>query len=417
MTRRQRLAAASGERVFDAIAIVVSAVGAVAIAAEAEAAGRIGGDATFYSLLLAVVASGALWWRRRHPVAVAALFVPVTVATDFAGVAAVIALYTLITRRRGWVIPLLFGLHLLAGTGYSLLRPDPHLPAAAEFAVTLAFLTATAAVAVAMRARRDLVDVLRERALRAEEEARMRAERLRALERERIAREMHDTLAHRISMVSLHAGALVIRPDLTAEEIARSAATIRESAHAALEDLREILGLLRAGPDDLRPQPDLAQVGELVAEARAAGVPARLDNGLAGGVAGSALGRTVYRVVQEGLTNAAKHAPGMPVHVTLGRTGDGMVHVTVTNPLDRPAGVHPVSRASGVHPVTRPAGVHPVSLPAPDEGREPPPGAGAGLIGLGERVDLLGGRFEHGVRREGDERLSFRMEAWLPWRM
>ncbi|GIE87642.1 sensor histidine kinase [Actinoplanes regularis] len=386
----ERVTAALGARAFDLTAIAASGFGALLLAAEAEASGRISGDATFGSLLLAGAASLALWWRRAHPVAVAVLLVPVAVVTDFASVAVLIALYTLITRRRGRVIPVVLVLHLLAGVAYSLIRPDPDLSAALELVLSAAILTATVAVAVAMRARRDLVEVLRERAARAEEEARIRAERLRAEERERIAREMHDALAHRISLVSLHAGALVIRPDLTPEEVDKAARTIRDSAHQALEDLREILGVLRAGPRDpgdrLRPQPDLEHVGDLIADARAAGVPVEFTDDAGGVPPGAAVGRTVYRLVQEGLTNAGKHACGTTVRVTLSRLDTGTLHVLVTNPLpEQPA---------------------PVAAP---------PGAGAGLVGLGERVDLVGGRFQHGIHRAEDGVLTFRLEAWLPW--
>ncbi|GAA2883949.1 two-component sensor histidine kinase [Actinoplanes cyaneus] len=395
MSRVERALAASGERVFDLVAIGASGFAALVIAGEAESSGRISGDATFVNLVLAALATLALWWRRSHPVAVAALFVPVLVVTDFVGLASLVALYTLIVRRRGRVIPVMLALHLLAAVAYSVIRPDPALAPPVEFLFTLAFLTATVAIAVAMRARRDLVEVLRERAARAEEETRIRAERLRALERERIAREMHDALAHRISMVSLHAGALVIRPDLTPEEVAKAATTIRDSAHQALEDLREILGVLRVGDSDgLRPQPGIERLDELVEDARAAGVPVEWANDLGDSVTGAGLGRTVYRLVQEGLTNAGKHACGTQVRLVLSRTRDDLLHVLVANPLS-PAN-------NGGVPVG--------SLPG-----AVPPGAGAGLVGLAERVELAGGRFEHGIRRDPDGVLTFRLEAWLPW--
>ncbi|BCJ40549.1 two-component sensor histidine kinase [Actinoplanes ianthinogenes] len=383
--------AAAGERVFDLAAIAVSWFGALVIAGEAEASGRTSDGVTFFGLLLALAASTALWWRRSHPVAVAALFVPISAVTDFVGVAGSIAFYTLVTLRRGRVIGFVLVGTLLAALVYSRLRPDPELSTAAEFAITLAFSVATVALGLAMRARRDLVEVLRERAARAEDEARVRAERLRALERERIAREMHDALAHRISMVSLHAGALQIRPDLAPEDVAKAATTIRDSAHQALEDLREILGVLRAGEpgDGVRPQPDLKHLDELVAEARAAGVTIDFVDGLPGAPVGAGLGRTVYRLVQEGLTNAGKHAPGTTAHVELTGTPGGELHVLIGNPLA--------------------AGSRHASAP------ESPPGAGAGLVGLAERVDLVGGRFRHGVHRDSAGVLTFRLEAWLPW--
>jgi signal transduction histidine kinase len=395
VSRVERALAASGERVFDLVAIGASGFAALVIAGEAESSGRIGGNATFVNLVLAALATLALWWRRSHPVAVAALFVPVLVVTDFAGLAGLVALYTLIVRRRGRVIPVMLALHLLAAVAYSVIRPDPALAPPVEFLFTLAFLTATVAIAVAMRARRDLVEVLRERAARAEEETRIRAERLRALERERIAREMHDALAHRISMVSLHAGALVIRPDLTPQEVAKAATTIRDSAHQALEDLREILGVLRVGDSDgLRPQPGIERLDELIEDARAAGVPVEWANDLGDSATGAGLGRTVYRLVQEGLTNAGKHACGTQVRLALSRTRDDLLHVLVANPLS-PAN-------NGGAPVE--------DLPG-----AVPPGAGAGLVGLAERVELAGGRFEHGIRRDPDGVLTFRLEAWLPW--
>ena len=163
---------------------------------------------------------------------------------------------------------------------------------------------------------------------------------------------------------------------------------IRDSAHLALEDLREILGVLRAGPrepdDRLRPQPGLEHLDELIADARAAGVRITVVDLLKEAPPGAALGRTVYRLVQEGLTNAGKHAPGSTVSIELSRAGDGDLHVVLANPLP----VRPVRAL---------------------------PGAGAGLLGLAERVDLLGGRFEHGVHRDADGVLTFRLEAWLPW--
>ncbi|GAA4587076.1 histidine kinase [Actinoplanes octamycinicus] len=375
----------AAERVFDLAAIVASWFGALVIAGTAEASGRISGEATFFSLLLAMAASLALWWRRRCPVAVALLFVPVGAVTDFAGVAGLISFYTLVTLRRGRVIGVVLAGTLAGALVYSRFRPDPDMSMAGEFVFTLVFSVATLAVGVAMRARRDLIEVLRERASRAEEGARVRAERLRARERERIAREMHDALAHRISMVSLHAGALQIRPDLTPDEVAKAATTIRDSAHQALEDLREILGVLRAGPGDgLRPQPGLAQLDELLADARTAGMKIDLVDRRDDGPAGPALGRTVYRLVQEGLTNAGKHAPDAVVRVELSGSRSGELHVRIENPI-------PVRRA-----------------PAP-------PGAGAGLIGLAERVDLLGGRLRHGIHHDPDGALTFRLEAWLPW--
>ena len=115
----------------------------------------------------------------------------------------------------------------------------------------------------------------RERVRHAETEQQLLVEQARHAERTRIAREMHDVLAHRISLLSLHAGALEFRPDAAPEEIARAAAVIRASAHQALEDLRAVIGLLRDGADGETPQPPqptLAALPGLLEESRAAGM-------------------------------------------------------------------------------------------------------------------------------------------------
>jgi len=227
-----------------------------------------------------------------------------------------------------------------------------------------------------VRARRELVRSLRERAERAEVEAR-------AAERRRIAREMHDVLAHRISLLSVHAGALEFRPDAPAEEVAEAAGVIRESARAALDELRGVIGVLREdGGESLTqpPQPTLADLAALVEESRAAGmrITARVELGDA--VPTAAVGRTAYRIAQEGLTNARKHAPGAAVTLTVDAPhGDLQVEVR---------SLAPVAVASA----------------------SPLPGAGTGLIGLGERVTLAGGELEHGVDPAG----AFVLRARLP---
>jgi signal transduction histidine kinase len=228
---------------------------------------------------------------------------------------------------------------------------------------------------------------LRERAERAESEQQLRVGQARQLERNRIAREMHDVLAHRISLVSMHAGALEFRADAVGGEVARSAAVIRSSAHQALEDLREVIGVLRDGTDDdapERPQPTLDDVPCLIKESQQAGmhVTFRFDFPETDGGLPLSVGRTAYRIVQEGLTNARKHAPGAAVVVDLeGSPGPGL---TVEVRSRRPIADWPGPRI---------------------------PGAGQGLVGLAERADLAGGRLEHGQLADGD----FRLGAWLPW--
>jgi signal transduction histidine kinase len=439
--RRGRL---TGGRAWDVAAIMVSWFGGLLLVGDAATVRGLSDDATFLHLVAGCLLSLALSWRRSHPMAVAIFLMAASVVADGAGVAALIGLYTVISLRRGRPVVAIVLLNLVGGTAYAVIYPDPTMPRAVGSVVglmlTVALVTATVALGVAARSRRELIDSLSERATRAETEAHLRAERLRALERERIAREMHDTLAHRISMVSLHAGALQIRPDLTPEQVAKAAATIRDSAHHALEDLREILGVLRAGPGDaLRPQPDVRHLDELIAEARAAGMEVTATNRLGDLQLSASLGRTVYRLFQEGLTNAGKHAPGSPVVLLLEQTSDGELHIHVANPLSfvgrrsptaakgipvaavgtsgpggEPCG--PGGGASGLGGGTCRPGAGSSRLvggvPGPDGGI---PGAGSGLVGLAERVELTGGRLRHGVRGDPRAGLTFELEAWLPW--
>ena len=245
------------------------------------------------------------------------------------------------------------------------------------------------------QARRALLDSLRERARRAEAEQGSRVAEARVLERTRIAREMHDVLAHRLSLVATYAGALEYRPDAPPEQLSRAAGVIRTGVHQALDELREVILVLRdedadggAGAGAGRggaepPQRGLADVPRLVEESRDAGMAVDLRDEVTDPAAlpGTA-GRAAYHVIREGLTNARKHAAGQSVRVALtGRPGDRLV-VQLTNPL---LGSGPGS-GTGL------------------------PGSGTGLVGLGERVALAGGGLEHGVACG-----EFRLRAWLPW--
>ncbi len=244
-----------------------------------------------------------------------------------------------------------------------------------------------------IRARRELVASLRERAERLEADRQHSDELAREAERRRIAREMHDVLAHRLSLLSLHAGALEFRPDAPAGEIARAAAVIRTSAAAALSELREVITVLREEPDDAAgpPQPDLDRLPDLLEESRQAGMTLRacIDAPAAGSLP-AALGRTAYRVIQEGLTNARRHAPGAAVEVTVVTSGPAAL---VAEVISRP-------RPGVPAPAARPAGGGTGAGPGGGAGLGT--GAGAGLIGLAERLALIGGELEHGPNPAGE---------------
>jgi signal transduction histidine kinase len=236
------------------------------------------------------------------------------------------------------------------------------------------------------QARQSLVASLRERARAAEAEQSRRIAEARMAERTRIAREMHDVLAHRLSLVATYAGALEYRPDAPPGQLASAAGVIRASVHEALGELRDVIAVLRdtESAEDIgeHPQPVLADLPGLFEEASSAGTPIQLDNRLASAAGPpAAVGRTAYRVVQEALTNARKHAAGQPVRVILSGTAGTRLEIEISNPVP-----------------TGPAAV-PVA-----------PGAGTGLVGLSERVHLAGGQFDHRLAVG-----EFRVQAWLPW--
>jgi signal transduction histidine kinase len=374
------------DRIVDVTCVALAGLVAALAAMGAYDAGAVPRPYLLVAGLITVAGCAALWWRRRWPVGVALLLIAISAGTDMVGGAVLVAVFTVAVRRRTRVAVGVAALSLVAGIPYSIRYPDPDLPATAVNVVGVALWSIVVFWGIRIRTRRETLAALRERAARAEEEAVLETERVRGLERERIAREMHDALAHRISLVSLHAGALEIRPDLSRDEVARAAGTIRASAHEALEDLREILGVLRAGPNGeaLRPQPGVDAVDGLVAESRAAGATVTVVDERPGAASlPASVSRTAYRVVQEGLTNARKHAPGQEVRILLAGGPGGELRVRVRNGL-----------AAGAVAI---------------------PGSRSGLIGLAERVSLLGGRVEHGVRRDADGAIGFELEAWLPW--
>src|SRR3954454_15240318 len=320
----------------------------------------------FVDITAGLIGCGLLWVRRRWPVHVAVVLALMGAFSAFSAGAGAVALFPVAVHRRFAVVAAVTVLGFAVLPIYILLHPKDADP----LWLSLVFIAIVTAAIVAwgmfVRARRQLVLSLRERADRAEAEQQLRVEQAQAHERARIAREMHDVLAHRISLLSMHAGALEFRPDAPPEEIARAAGVVRASAHQALEDLREVIGVLREESldgDPERPQPTLANLPGLLDESRQAGMHVSsecLVEDLAAVPDG--VGRNAYRIVQEGLTTARKHAHGASVGGTLdGAAGDGLT-VEVRNRL--PLGA----------------------------GRAPIPGAGTGLIGLSERTSLAGGR-------------------------
>ncbi len=336
------------------------------------------------NLASGVVACLSLWWRRAHPVVVFVLAVGAAAFSPLALGAGLVAVCTAASRARGRALVGVGVLAVAASVVFPVVNPSAGEILRIGFP---AFLVTVIAFGwgLYLRVRRELVASLRERAERLEADQQRSAEQAREAERRRIAREMHDVLAHRLSLLSVHAGALEFHPDAPPDEIAAATAVIRSSAVSALAELRQVITVLRedAAVTDGPPQPGFSQLAELAAESRAAGMTLHTHIVVPdSGQLPASLGRTVYRVVQEGLTNARKHAPGGPVEVNVTADGQAITAEVVSHRPDVMAG----PRAAA------------------------PAGAGAGLIGLAERVALAGGQLAHGPSAAGD----FVLRATIP---
>ena len=326
-----------------------------------------------------------LWWRRQHPTAVSIGVIALTAVCLSAGGALLVVVLNAAIRVPWRSLGVITVTSLAASVIVALVHGQEFQ--FGEFVFGVLLIAIVVGWGLFVRAQRDLVTTLHAHADRVEQDRDAAETRARDAERRRIAREMHDVLAHRISMLGLHAGALEYRGEsATSTEVAHAAGIIRSSAAEAMQELREVIGLLRdvdtaAGLEP--PQPTIARIPQLVEESRLAGV--RVDATIAPprGVevpAGTQL--AAYRLVQEGLTNARRHAPGSRVEVR----------------------VEPVAADLLVEVVTRTS----VRAPAPSGASART--SGAGLIGLGERVALLRGQFDHGIDDHGD----FRLTAILP---
>ena len=227
------------------------------------------------------------------------------------------------------------------------------------------------------RARRETIAVLEERTAELERLQGRLAAQAAAAERTRIARELHDVVAHAMSVIAIQSGVGERLVDARPDQARRALATIRDVSRDGLDELRRMLGVLRAEePDTLRPAPRLADLPGLITQAEQAGL--RVHVTLEGGVheLPEALELAAYRIVQEALTNVAKHAGPTDVHVGL-RCSEREIGIDVHNAA--------TGRAPGGSDV------------------------GVGLIGMQERVRMFGGQLEYG-RHDG----GFRVTARLP---
>jgi signal transduction histidine kinase len=334
-----------------------------------------------------VAAAAALAWRRTRPVAVwliATVISAWVLATrrgaDWDGLSPLVllpspllALYSVAereTRARGQLALCGSAVVLLAGLLVQPVRPEAVPTAAALLALAWALGDST-------RSRRAGIAALRDRAAALESERAERDRRAAADERSRIARDLHDIVAHHVSVMTLQAGTARLLAESGRPPEATLLAGIETAGRQAMTELREALGVIRHAPDGPSPLPGLAQLPQLAERFTASGLDV-IVTGTAGPLAGPT-DRAAYRVVQEGLTNVVRHSAARAARVVLERHQDtAVVRVRDDGP---PCG-------------------------------GPGDASGYGLIGLRERATALGGSVSAGNRPDG----GFELRAELPLR-
>ena len=340
--------------------------------------------------LLGAVAAVSLAWRRRWPVPVWAVSGAAAVAgiamretPGFIVLAPALALYTVATTSTRRVSRQV-GAATVLGTLLAVYLNRPGGPVWLTYMFAVVATAACWLVGDNVRTRRAYVSELEAKAARAEEDRESALARAAAQERERIARELHDVVAHHVSVIAVQAGAarLLAEEGDANRSSAKDWAAVEETARQALGELRQLLGVLRHDgyAPSLSPQPGLGQLDRLLDEVRGAGLP--VSAGLEGAPVAlpSALDLSAYRIIQEALTNVMKHEGCVPTTVVV-RYGPAVVEVEVTN-----VGQPGAQRAASAE------------------------GQGHGLIGMRERVGVLGGRLKAGPRPEG----GFVVRAQLP---
>lgn len=362
-------------------------------------------DAAFWVILTSILVGWtltiALGWRHRWPERLALMTSLVAVVLPLGNTLAYICLASLIGRRRGPGVAVA-GAVVTAATSIVVLKDalaqprgasfvkfltsptaDHSLPGDPNWTVVVIFAALGLGLSIGsgflMRSRR--VARLAEETVRAERRTSttLGDEVARREERERIAREVHDSLGHRLSLLGLHAGAMEANTE--DDRLRRSAALVRDNAEEAMEDLRSLLGVLRS-PMAEHPELPLTLLPKVVEESFGAGQ--QLSSSIFIQDAESAdptLSRAVYRIVQEVLTNARKHAPGARVTMSVTGGPSSGILIESRNPLlQSPTGAAPGSRR--------------------------------GLAGIAERAELLGGSLRHGLDEGGR---IFRVQVQLPW--
>lgn len=356
------------------------------------------------SAFLAVGLSILLIWRFRYPFLVTALGAGLAILLPATPLPALIGLVSVLRFRRGkwvWILTAAVTLACTVSaywdsravptslTASFLGRDAPYAEVQAALpwllpAVTLVMVLPFVSAGLVLRARTERDVALTEVVDTRGRAATLSDEVTRQRERQEVAREIHDTLASRLSTLSLHAGALEVNARESDAALAGAASVVRESAQRSLDDLRHVVDVLRdpspgtrvaGGRTSLADLPDLIEA----AEALPGGIVSNVFLSDAAGC-DPRVAHACYRIVQEALANARRHAPGQTVSLSLrGGPGSGLT-LTLTNPC--------------------PAGLTPTSV-----------GGGHGITGMTERAQLLGGT----LTARTDDGGVFGIFAWLPW--
>ena len=349
------------DRAVDAAGCVLAAVlGALFISPTLRSGDGLATAQLAVDVTCGVLAVVSLWWRRRWPVGVALcclLLGTLSISATPAGLLAQFSLAVHGPARRALLVAGLWVPSVLLFAFYS-----PTTDPLAVLVRVVPIVLAVTAWGMFIRARRQLLHSLRDRAQRAEADQRQHEDRARMAERTRIAREMHDVLGHRISLLALHAGALEVRPDLPSAEVRATAELMRLTARQALEELRTVIGVLRevSGEAEVTPpvpQPTLADIPRLVDDTRQAGAQISLDMRVDAGRRRSRCTRPRHVPDRAGGTDQHRQTRqrlGGAVGVT-GAPGHGLhINVRNTHP-SRPVRADParVRRRSSRPPRTR----------------------------------------------------------------
>lgn len=362
---------------------------------------RSGSTATF---LVSAISLAAITWRRKYPLEVfiitgAAVFSAMNKGnmSPVTPIAGLIALYTVSSLcDRRWSV----GAGIVSWLGVvvsaALVRDRPVVLSLHTLVAPLALIAATWLIGDNLRVRRAYVAQLEDRADRLEAEREAETRRAAEGERARIARELHDVVAHHVSVIAVQAGAarMVAESSSTSSGEPQSTsdnmlASIEVTARQALAELRRALGVLRKGEDrlDRTPQPGLDQLDSLIDQVRVAGTPVEMTvTGEVPEALPPGVNLSAYRIVQEALTNVLKHGGGAPTRVAMSFSSDSLdLSVTDSGPT-----IPPAASGEGTHQLQ--------------------PGGGHGIIGMRERVAMFGGDLQAGPLPGG----GYEVRAHIP---